>query len=205
MEVVSGRPTAARSRREPATLRGQPAGTELVLIGLGYQARVGKDSLARHLVAAHGFTQMAFADALRELAQKVDPNLRATLRAHGNDWEVAKRQDPAVRETLQEVGEAVRETLGRDVWVRALASRLAPVGRYVVSDVRHVEEALFIRDRGGLLVRVVRPRVGPANGHSSEHALDDWTDWDAVVHNDGTLAALAKAAAALAGVAGARE
>lgn len=168
--------------------------TGLVLIGLGYQARVGKDSLAHELVSSHGFTQLAFADALRDLAPKVDLHLQSVLCACGGDWEVAKAQDPSVRVALQRVGESAREILGRDVWVRALARRLGPTGRYVISDVRHHEEVQLIRRHRGLLVDVHRPGVGAANGHSSEHALDGWTGWDAVVHNDGGLEDLAAAA-----------
>ena len=181
---------------------GGNARAELLLIGLGYQARVGKDSLAHELVSAHGFTQIAFADALRDLAPKVDPHLQSVLDAWGGDWEVAKGQDPSVRVSLQRVGESAREILGRDVWVRALARRLGSAGRYVVSDVRHYEEVQFIRQHRGLLVNVCRPGVGAANGHSSEHALDEWMGWDATVQNDGGLEDIAAAAAWLVALAG---
>lgn len=167
----------------------------LTLIGLGHWARVGKDSLARELVSSHGFVQLAFADALREFAVKVDPHLQEVVHSCGGDWEVAKVRDPSVRETLQRVGEAARETLGRDVWVRALERRLRPAGCYVISDVRYPEEAQLIRGRRGCLVDVRRPGVGAANGHPSEHALDEWPGWDAVVYNDGDVGALAAAAA----------
>lgn len=165
------------------------------LIGLGHWARVGKDSLARQLVVSHGFVQLAFADALRDLAVKVDPHLQEVLRACGGDWEVAKTRDPSVRVILQRVGESARQTLGRDVWVRGLERRLRLGGRYVISDVRYPEEAQMIRRRGGCLVEVRRPGVRAANGHASEHALDEWRGWDAVVYNDGDVGGLAAAAA----------
>ena len=166
-----------------------------LLIGLGYQARVGKDSLAHQLVASHGFTRLAFADALRDLAPIVDPPLQSALLACGGDWELAKAQNPAVRESLQRVGEGAREVFGRDIWIRTLASRLGGTGRYVISDVRYLEEAQFIREQGGLLVNICRPGVGAANGHLSEHAFDGWDGWDAVVHNDSGLERLSWAAA----------
>ncbi len=49
----------------------------------------------------------------------------------------------------------------------------------VVSDMRYRNEAQAIRHRGGVLIRIERPGVGPINDHISEHDLDGWTDWNA--------------------------
>ena len=49
----------------------------------------------------------------------------------------------------------------------------------VVSDMHYRNEAQAIRHRGGVLIRIERPGVGPINDHISEHDLDGWTDWDA--------------------------
>ena len=55
-----------------------------------------------------------------------------------------------------------------------------------MTDVRFPNEAQRIKDLGGVVWRVKRPGVGPANYHESETALDDWP-FDAVLENDGNL------------------
>ncbi len=168
------------------------------IIGLGHHARVGKDTLARYLVENHGYTRIAFADSLREVAPLLDLDLARRLRDHGGDWEAAKVGDPYVRAALQRIGEAVRQATGEDVWVRALARKLRPGELYVIPDVRYRIEAMFVQRSGGLLVEVRRPGFGPAGDHRSEHDLDDWARWDAVVQNADGPGRLAEAASWLA-------
>ena len=54
------------------------------------------------------------------------------------------------------------------------------------TDLRFPNEAEAIRSLGGLLVRIDRPDV-PKMNHPTECALDDWSDWDHVIENNGTL------------------
>lgn len=149
-----------------------------MLIGLAGYARSGKDSCGLHLSAA-GFRRVAFADKVRELAEKLYPGI---LERHGN-WDAAKF-DPEVRARLQLVGEEGRRVLGEDVWLNATLPR-PPDGDLVITDVRHPNEARRIKELGGFVLRVERPGVGPVNGHISEVALDDWP-FDGVVANDGS-------------------
>jgi hypothetical protein len=175
-----------------------------MLIGLGHYARTGKDSVASVLVKEHGFTRVAFADALKELALKADPLIysnamvnvatgRGHLKqvVHANGWENAKNQFPEVRKFLQNLGVACREVLGEHVWVdAALRSHKNIVGQMmgdvVITDVRFPNEFNEISLLGGKLVKVSRPGFGPANQHVSETALEDF-EWDYELQNNGTL------------------
>jgi hypothetical protein len=179
-----------------------------MLIGLGNYARVGKDAVASVLVQEHGFTRVAFADALKELALKADPLIysnamvnvatgRGHLKqvVHANGWENAKNQFPEVRKFLQNLGVAAREVMGENVWVDAAFAGFnqhGPEGRFlgesdvVVTDVRFPNEFERIKDLGGKLVKVSRPGYGPANQHVSETALEDF-EWDYELQNNGTL------------------
>src|SRR4051812_35048700 len=65
--------------------------------------------------------------------------------------------------------------------------------RAVITDVRHVDEAEFIKKRGGMLVRIVResaPKL-PENEqkHSSVSAIDKIPSelMDVIIDNDGTI------------------
>lgn len=124
------------------------------LVGLAGYARSGKDAAAGALVDL-GYERRGFADALKVLAGCVG-------------WD--GRKDDAGRRLLQELGVGAREVLGADVWVDALMSTLT--GPTVITDVRFPNEVDAICDRGGVVVRIFRPGVGPARGHVSETALD---------------------------------
>lgn len=168
-----------------------------VIIGLSGYARAGKDTAANIIAKELGFKRVGFADALKDLALRINPSLpvehngsagthyplASLVRQYG--WEAAKGF-PSVRQYLQILGtEACRESLGQDVWVETLFRReTAP--RLVISDVRFPNELQAIRDRGGIVLRINRPFHGAANAHASETALDS-ADFDVVIENDGTL------------------
>lgn len=79
-----------------------------------------------------------------------------------------------------------------DPWVR-------PKTKVVVTDCRYFNEALALREIGGLLVRVKRLAKKPFNqaqmssNHASEVELPQWNDsmFDYVIDNNGTLSDLA--------------
>jgi len=157
-------------------------------VGFGHLARVGKDTAADILVRRARYCRVGFADALKEMALDVFPTLRDRVGTWG--WDRVKTTDPGVREMLQRLGVAAREHLGENVWVEAVFSNMDPGGRYVISDVRFPNEAERILAAGGVVYRIDRPGVGPANGHVSEMALAEWDGWTGVIENDGTLADL---------------
>lgn len=159
-----------------------------MIIGLGHQAQVGKDTVADILVKGHGFTRLAFADHLKTVALEIDPQVGGRSLSelvHDLGWEGAKNCD-GVRPFLQRLGVALRTHIDEDVWVLPVLRAAAGLGDVVITDVRFPNEAEAIWAAGGRLVKVVRPGFGPANDHESELALADWS-WDAVLVNDGTL------------------
>jgi hypothetical protein len=178
------------------------------IIGLSGYARCGKDSTAAVLVKEFGFKRVAFADKLREVLLALDPivapskelyfthsktvvNLSEVIDVYG--WSGYKETDfgPEIRRLLQRLGtEAGRQTLWDSIWVDAALTRHDEDAKLVVTDCRFPNEAEAVTSRGGVMWRIMRQGVGPANTHASETSLDDW-DFDAYVHNDGTLADLA--------------
>ena len=160
------------------------------LIGLTGYARSGKDTVGGFLVRNHGFTRVSFADKLKDLAYRANPNVLwhgtawpLSKVVDGDGWEQAKTH-PEVRRFLQQLGVAVRDVLGEDTWVDAAIGDLT-ADRVVVTDVRFRNEHDRIVDLGGTVYRVVRPGVEAVNGHVSETDLDD-LDLP-VIPNVGTL------------------
>ncbi len=59
--------------------------------------------------------------------------------------------------------------------------------KWIITDMRFPNEAQAVKERGGILLRIRRDTAGILSNHPSETALDDYTGWDAVINNDGTL------------------
>ena len=106
-----------------------------------------------------------------------------------------------VRDLIQRLGtEAMRDGLHKNVWVNALMADYKPgpfypdvpaedhakLPNWIITDTRFPNEAQAIKDKGGMVIKVDRPGVGPVNGHPSEDALKDY-NFDYVIHNNGSI------------------
>lgn len=156
-----------------------------LILGVTGKKRSGKDTFASRLVTEHGFTRLAFADALKQTMIDLDPivecgngygaleSVRLTdVLGPDLDWELAKEM-PEVRRLLQAHGVALRDHVDPNVWVNAVALKAEQIpGPVVVTDVRFPNEADWITQVGGTLVRVIRPSLVSTDEHISETALD---------------------------------
>ena len=164
------------------------------LIGLAGRARSGKSSIADYLVNDYGFQHLAFADPIRDTIEHVfdTPHQyshvlkEAGIQPHGKSY----------RELAQTLGDWGRG-LRPDFWVIELERRLELIKRglgddlcVVVSDVRYLNEAFWVRDRGQLW-HITRPDQDPdqTRTHSSEAGILRWPE-EAKIVNTGTLADL---------------
>lgn len=104
------------------------------------------------------------------------------------------RPEPmTVRTLLQKVGtDCMRDCLHKNTWVNALLADFRPrklsqyePSQWIITDVRFPNEALAIKDKGGVLLRIERDSDVKSN-HESETALDNWT-FDYVIENNGTI------------------
>jgi hypothetical protein len=176
-----------------------------LIVGLAGYARSGKNEAANVLVG-RGWRQAAFADKLKDFVLAMNPlipghygagTLRLRTLVDRTGWDYAKVTYPEVRALLQRAGtEAGRKVIGADVWVDALFREHADAPALVVTDLRFPNEAEAVRERGGILIRVTRPGVGPAKDkygrvHESEVLLDDY-DFDHHLINDGSVVDLHK-------------
>lgn len=159
-----------------------------MIIGLGYKARSGKDTIAHYLVEAHGFKRIAFADALKEACRQIFDFNDAQL--YGDQKEIL---DPywklTPRYVLQYVGtECMREKFDKDIWIKSVEKKiLGSSDNWVITDMRFPNEAQAVQRWGGFLVRVDRPLSGATGGiaaHPSEIAMDNFDEWDYTLRND---------------------
>jgi len=164
-----------------------------VIIGLGFKARTGKDTIAEMLVEHHGFTRIAFADALKRGCMEMFGLTQE--QCYGDTKEVLDEfWGVTPRYILQKVGtECMREQYDSDIWVKSVQKKVTNGGNWVVTDVRFPNEAAAVQRWGGYLVRVERDGVGASGGianHPSETSMINFKGWDYVVKNNGTLAEL---------------
>lgn len=189
-----------------------------MIIGLGYVAKSGKDTVADLLRRKADYHRIGFADKLKSVVRVSHGLTEAQL--FGDQKEVLDpRWGMTPREVLQRTGVMYREQFGADFWVRSLkaeidmtTANLRVVDRapfdWVIPDVRFRNEADAIHAWGGIVVRVDRPGAGATGGvagHVSEVELDGYAGWDYVVANSGTLDDLANQAEGLVRFARYRE
>lgn len=168
----------------------------IALIG---KARSGKDTVARRLIQRHAYTRVAFADPLKGMALRIDPNIstasqpvRLSTLIEATGWELAKDFYPETRRFLQRLGASIRD-VDPDFWVNIAMNKVDVADTWnlpvVITDVRYENEAVTLRDRGFTLVRVVRPEIESTDTHASETELDSWATRH-TIHNVNTLSEL---------------
>lgn len=143
-------------------------------MGLTGYAGCGKDTFADGLT---GFHKMGFADPLYKMAIKVNPVIwtpwpkRLSTLVEKVGWTKAKKY-PKARRLLQELGDLVRENLSSQAFIDAMRPRvlkkLAKGEDVVITNVRYPNEADFILELGGSILRIDRPGTTSCNEHSSD-------------------------------------
>lgn len=161
-----------------------------MIVGISGKLKSGKDSVTDQILI---FSRERY--YITKFAAKLKQMVAVLI-----DCEPEKLEDQDFKQ--QSLGKAwngltpryLLQTLGTDwgrnlydkIWVTATMSSLDPDKNYVINDVRFENEAEAIKQAGGLLIRVNRPGI-ESNNHASETALDNYTGWDYVIENDGTL------------------
>ena len=162
------------------------------IIALSGPRACGKSTIADHLVNNHGYTRIAFADALRDIAAVAGSDFI-------ND-----------RLYLARLGEMLRAQVP-DFLLQAVNSRLQSIeGHVVIEDIRFPAEVEFCQSIGATTIRfeipieIQRERLANRDGKvgseaesliacMDEHALDDVIDWDYVIPAVGDFRELALA------------
>lgn len=155
-----------------------------MIVGVSGKAQTGKDTIGNILVKKYGFTRVASADALKRIARNIF------------GWDALK--DERGRRFLQDLAMAVRG-YNKDYWInlalqdinRSIALHGKENVNFVVTDVRFLNEVEYLKDHGATIIRINRPDV-PKLDHVSETELDDYTAFNFVIENTGTINDLEK-------------
>ena len=148
-----------------------------IILALSGPRACGKSTIAKHLVNNHGYTRLAFADALREIAK------------------CAGDQFIDDRNYLARLGTTVREMWPRFL-LDVISQKIAQIeGPVVIEDIRFPTEFEFSKSIGAVTIRFEISRdkqlkrllsrdgvFGPDAEHlldcMNENLLTDISDWD---------------------------
>jgi hypothetical protein len=176
------------------------------VIGLGHYSRTGKDTLANFMVndgAWRGLkvVKQSFAWELKDVCHQLYgwAGLRSPEFYETDEGQKLRNVKlPAVGGGLSPVEiwcrmgtDAVRNHVDSETWVNYLLHTPRVCDILVIPDVRFPNEANAIKERGGKLVKVVRPYHGPLETVADE-ALLNYEGWDYVVGSSGLLSDLEK-------------
>ncbi len=166
-----------------------------MIIGLGFKARAGKDTVASHLVNNYSFIQESFAFPLKEYIgrQICGFNDKQLYGAWKETIDPEWGRTP--RQMLQLIGtDALRKVVHDDFWIipmkRKIKEHLRNERNVVISDVRFLNEIKLIQDFGGFVVRIDRDnpdKIAGFDKHASEVELETFTNWNYRLDNNNTL------------------
>ena len=160
----------------------------------------GKDTIADIIMQYtpyHDWEIKKFAGKLKDIAEI----LSGVPKINFEDQEF-KKQDMGsewgmtYRDLLQKLGtEAMRNGLHENVWVNALFADYhfnieedEQMPNWLITDCRFPNELEAVKTHKGITIKVIRDSGNTiGTTHASETALDDYTEWDYVVDNNGSI------------------
>lgn len=150
---------------------------------VGY-AGAGKTTASDYIVKTYGYTKVNFKDALvAEMRQNFPRTMEAMIyllertkdggyyngvsQGLDPDWLFANKP-PVFRALMQEFGTEVRRGDNENYWVDKWKERVADIENLVTDDCRFLNEAQYVRDNGGMILRIIRTDITGAGSHQSE-------------------------------------
>ena len=156
-----------------------------MLIGIGHQKRHGKSTSSKYLCSKYEFTEFTFATRLKNMIDSLYdiPEYYKYVAKEVNIPSIEK----TYRELCERCGQGMRELFGKEFWISLTESDIknSKKDNCVVSDVRYLNEAEWIKRYGGFLVKIYNPRLPVDNKHISENQLTNYKGWDYIILNDG--------------------
>ncbi len=171
-----------------------------MIIALFGAPGAGKDTVGKILVEQYAYRRIAFADKVRELAEKLNPVIESRVFGRCDlldavaffGWEKLKRECEDARKILERVGDGCREVLGEGVWINRAFAGINATSDIVVTDMRKLSEWDFVRWRADVNGLYAVAWHITRNG-CEKRPFDEWQpEWaDATIENNGTMEELA--------------
>ena len=165
------------------------------IVGIGYKKGRGKDTLANFMLnylqihCGCSVKKIGFADKLKDICYQLYGwgGLQRGV-YYESHYEAKETKLPKLNQTPREMwiglGNAVR-AYRASTWRDAVTQNDHKCDILLVKDLGFWNEAVDIAKGGGILIRIDRQGEMATDGRETE--LDNWTDWNAVVDNNGCL------------------
>lgn len=160
---------------------------KILLIGLSGKIGCGKSYLADILSKRIGLYKLSFGYELKkETSEAFNFPLDWCNTVEGKNTIVFVPQFncvKTVRELLQYWGTDVRRKENPNYWIEKVKNhiKIMSMSQFIIDDVRFPNEADFIKEQNGILIRL-NPYPNyipdPNSDHKSENALDDYENFD---------------------------
>lgn len=180
-----------------------------IIIGIAGQAAAGKDTLADFLIPEINklinskIEKASFAGNVK----KIFANAFGVTHEFIEEWKRISSPPPnfliPVRKGLQLIGDGFRQ-IKSDVWIDFVLSN--PLNNIIISDVRYCNEAIKIKQKGGLNILIYRANTFNNDDNDSEKIIgniakyfenkgengiinfdENYPMFDYFIQNDGTL------------------
>lgn len=164
-----------------------------IILMLGHQSKVGKDTLADQLVEHAGFKKIAFADKLKEVCSDLFNIPLQEFYDEKLKNEIVEQHGMTRRRILQIVGQAMFE-VDKLVWVKHALKKFENLDRIVLTDFRFIHEIgkiqEFAAENGYTVITVKLTREGipefTGKEDRSELELINY-QWEFRIQNNGTI------------------
>lgn len=168
-----------------------------MIIGLVGAKGSGKSTVANYLVNKYNFTELTFAQALKDVCHILSGIPLHILDPKTNEDRKLREtiKDPiwnlSGREWLQRIGtELFRDHFDKDTWLKIIERKIInnPTKKYVISDCRFNNEYYMIKNNGGIIWIINRDGTDTKDTHRSETEWHNFVNLsDVKIINNGTI------------------
>ena len=165
-----------------------------LIIGIHGKIGSGKDTVAREIVKAfpeYNFRRVSFGYNVKKIVSILTGIDMRTILSRKIKTFYLESWNMTVGEMFQQVGtNALRDVLNKDTWIFSLFNSIKDGENIIITDVRFLNEANSIINRGGFLIKITGdPKKVNKNDtrdleHKSETELDNFKHFDIEYKNN---------------------
>ena len=162
-----------------------------MLIGLTGKKGSGKDTIANYLVSKYGFIKLSFGEAVKDIVHIITGWDRELIEGSTDESRIFRETvkhkiyNKTCRELMQIIGtDLFRNHFDENIWTNIIINKINIYNSYVISDVRFDNEAIAIKNQGGILIKITRSTSSSnLDLHISESGITTPIDFE--ILNDG--------------------
>jgi len=163
-----------------------------LIIGISGKIGSGKDTVAKEIVRAfpeYNFSKKSFGYNVKKTVSILTGIDMRSITTRKVKSQYLDQWDMTVGEMFQTIGDGVRDLTTIEAWINSLFNNVKDGENIIITDVRYINEAESILNRGGYLIRLtgdpknIRKNDKRNFTHKSEIELDNYDKFDIYYKN----------------------